>query len=109
MARNETLLTGVQYMRRPVSVILIPIFAASSATIVHMQANNGGDLKTVVVAREAKSDAEIAVPPLTSVSLNVSSEKKVPDADAVDLPSWLTKVGALNGLQSPELLPWHIV
>jgi hypothetical protein len=96
-------------MRRPVSVILIPILAASSATMVRMQANNGGDLKTVVVAREAKSDAEIAVPPLTSVSLNVSGEKKVPDADAMDLPSWLTKVGALNGLQSPELLPWHIV
>jgi hypothetical protein len=102
-------------MRIPVSVILIPILAASSATMVRLQearpteANHIGDLKTVVVAKEAKSDAEIAVPPLRSVSFNVSGEKKVPAADAVDLPSWLTKEAALNGLQSPELLPWHIV
>src|SRR5580658_9553986 len=102
-------------MRIPFSVILIPILAASSATMVRLQearpteANHIGDLKTVVVAKEAKSDAEIAVPPLRSVSFNVSGETKVPAADAVDLPSWLTKEAALNGLQSPELLPWHIV
>jgi hypothetical protein len=36
-------------------------------------------------------------------------KKKMADAEAIDLPSWLSKVASLNGLQSPDLLPWHIV
>jgi len=43
------------------------------------------------------------------VSVNLKSEKKPAGADAVDLPNWLTKQAALNGLQSTDLRPWHIV
>jgi len=61
------------------------------------------------VATDAKSDSVILVPPATSVSVNLKSGKKSADADAVDLPNWLTKQAALNGLQSTDLRPWHIV
>jgi len=43
------------------------------------------------------------------VSVNLKSEKKPAGADAVDLPNWLTKQAALNGLQSTDLRPWRIV
>jgi hypothetical protein len=61
------------------------------------------------VAIETKTDSVIAVPPATSVSMNLRGGKKPPAADAVDLPNWLSKEEALNGLQSTDLLPWHIV
>jgi hypothetical protein len=67
------------------------------------------NLKTVVVATEAKSDLVIAVPPATSLRFNPKAEKNPAGADAVDLPKWLSKEEALNGLESMGLLPWHIV
>jgi len=71
--------------------------------------NRAGDMKTLVVATETKSDAVIAVPPVTSVTIKLGGERKGLGADAVDLPIWLRKEAALNGLQSTDLLPWHIV
>lgn len=41
------------------------------------------------------------------MTVNLGGAKKT--ADAVDLPNWLSKEAALNGLQSTGLLPWHIV
>jgi hypothetical protein len=35
--------------------------------------------------------------------------KHTPDAGPVDLPTWLNKVTALNGPESADLQPWHIV
>ena len=102
-------------MPRFVNGILRLIMLVSFLTVVHAQEahpselNRTGELKTVVVAAEPTSGAEIAVPPLTSVRINLSGEKKMADAQAIDLPSWPSKVAALNGLQSPDLLPWHIV
>jgi hypothetical protein len=43
------------------------------------------------------------------VLINLGGEKKVTGADAVDLPNWLGKEAALNGLQSSNVLPWHVV
>lgn len=67
------------------------------------------NLKTIVVAAEAKSDSVIAVPPATSVRVNLRSDKNPAGENTVDLPPWLGKEEALNGLESAGLLPWHIV
>src|SRR5579864_8894198 len=101
-------------MPRPADVLLLSCLIISSLAAVHAQespttASRTGDLKTLVVATEAKSDSVIAVPPATSVSINLRSEKKPAGADAVDLPNWLSREAALNGLQSTDLRPWHIV
>jgi hypothetical protein len=87
----------------------------ASLAIVHAQeanpttTNRAANLKTVVVATAAKSDSEIAVPPARSATFDLAAGKKPAGADAVDLPIWLSNQEALNGLQSVDLLPWHIV
>jgi len=100
-------------MSRLTDVVLFSILVVSSLTTVHAQENpsvgNLGDLKTVIVATEAKSNSVIAVPPVTSWSMSLLGEKKRAGADAVDLPNWLSKEAPLNGLQSTDLHPWHIV
>ena len=102
-------------MPRPADVVLFSILVVGSPAIVHAQeghpttVNRTGDLKTLVVATETKSDSAIAVPPATSVSINLRGEKNAVGADAVDFPNWLNKEASLNGLQSTDLLPWHIV
>ena|SRR2546429_941524 len=100
-------------MQRPPDVLLFSCLIVSSLSTVHAQESPATvsrvrDLKTLIVATDAKSDSVILVPPATSVSVNRESEKKPAGADAVDLPSWLTKQAALNGLQSTDLRPWHI-
>src|SRR2546429_2139056 len=100
-------------MQRPADVLLFSCLIVSSLSTVHAQESPATvsrvrDLKTLIVATDAKSDSVILVPPATSVSVNRESEKKPAGADAVDLPSWLTKQAALNGLQSTDLRPWHI-
>lgn len=100
-------------MPRSANVISFSIFLLSWVSAVYAQDSPAavklGDLKTVVVAKETKSDSVIAVPPATSVSFNPRNKKKTPSADTVDLPNWLSKEAGLNGLQSTGLLPWHIV
>jgi hypothetical protein len=71
-------------------------------------ANSPANQKTLIVATETKSDSVVAVPPITSVSVALKAEKK-PSADAIDLQSWVAKEASLNGLQSADVLPWHIV
>jgi hypothetical protein len=102
-------------MLRPADVLLFSILVGSSPTVGQSQeehpttVNRTGDLKTLIVATETRSDSVIAVPPATSVSMNLRGGKKASGADAVDLPNWLSKEVALNGLQSNDLHPWHIV
>src|SRR5260370_29637708 len=101
-------------MPRPADVLLFSILVVSLPTMLHAQenpttVNHTRDLKTLVVAAEDKSDSVIAVPPATSVSINLRGEKKAAGADAVDLSNWPGKEAALNGLQSTDMRPWHIV
>ncbi len=68
--------------------------------------------RVVVVTPEAKSDSVIAIPPATSVTVVVRNEKRATTethATSVDLAEWLRKEAALNGLESTEVQPWHIV
>jgi hypothetical protein len=39
----------------------------------------------------------------------LKNDKRNAGADVVDLTTWLSKAAALNGLQSTDLQPWHIV
>lgn len=92
-------------MPRPAHVVL---FLISVLTLVRAQEtpamNQIGDLKTLVVATETKGDASVAIPPITSVTINLKKDDKhAPGADAADLTRWLTKEAALNGLQSTDL------
>ena len=101
-------------MPRPADFVFL-ILIGSSLAIVRAQdgrptsVNRTEDLKTLIVATETKSDSVIAVPPAKSVSMSLRGGKKATGADAVDLPNWLSQETALNGLESTDLLPWHIV
>jgi hypothetical protein len=99
-------------MARPADVALLLVSVVSLLTFVHAQQNptpNTGDLKTLVVATETKSDGVIAIPPVRSVTINLKGQESTPTVNTVDLKSWLIKQVALNGLQSMDVLPWHIV
>ena len=102
-------------MPRPGGVVFLSILVISSPVVVRAQesgpvsSSRTEDLKTVVVATETTSGSVIAVPPVTSVRINLKDEKRVAGKNAVDLPNWLRKEAALNGLESTDLLPWHIV
>jgi hypothetical protein len=100
-------------MQRPAQIPLFLISVASFLIPVSAQEalpiNQPGNPKTLVVATEAKSDSAIAIPPITSVTINLKNNKRSTGADAVDLTKWLSKEAALNGLQSADLQPWHIV
>jgi hypothetical protein len=100
-------------MPRPAHIPLFLVAVASFLTLVHAQEtpaiNHTGNLKTLVVATEAKSDSAIAIPPIASVTVNLKNIKRSAGADAVDLTKWLSQEAALNGLQSTDLQPWHIV
>jgi hypothetical protein len=105
----------MQYMTRLSNVILFSMLLVASLAIAHAPeqhpspVNGTANLKTAVVAAETKSKSVIAVPPATSVTFNMAAGKKAASADAVDLASWLSKEETLNGMQSTNLLPWHIV
>lgn len=102
-------------MQRCGAVVMFSALCISSVAAVYAQEGHPTtgsvleNLKTIVVATEAKSDSVIAVPPATSVRVNLRGEKNPEGPDAVDLPKWLSKEEALNGLESSGLLPWHIV
>jgi hypothetical protein len=100
-------------MLRPIRSVLSSIMAVISLGVVRAQeasptpAKGTGDLKTVVVATDTKSDSVIAVPPTRSATFTFKRENKKEGADA-KLSEWLSKQKTLNGLESPDLLPWHI-
>ncbi len=100
-------------MPKPFHVPLFLVSISSLLAVIRAQetpANNRtSNLKTLVVATEAKSDAAIAIPPIASVTINSKSERHRVGADAVDLTAWINKEAALNGLRSADLQPWHIV
>jgi hypothetical protein len=100
-------------MPRTAHIPLLLISVASFLTLVFAQEtpeiNHTRNLKTLVVATESKSDSAIAIPPIASVTINLKGEKPPAGADAVDLTKWLSSEAALNGLQSTDLQPWHIV
>ena len=101
-------------MPKPTGTLLISLLIVSSLGLVRAQDGPTSpaqtkDLKKVVVAAQAKSDALIAIPPSTSVSFPLIADKHVNARGAVDLASWLSKQEALNGLESADLRPWHIV
>jgi len=100
-------------MPRPAHVPLLLISAVSFLTLIRAQetpaTNQAENLKTLLVATEAKSDGAVAIPPIMSVTIDLKHDSHTLGADAVDLAKWLTKEAGLNGLQSTDLQPWHIV
>jgi hypothetical protein len=97
-------------MPRPSHVQLFLISIAGFLTLARAQETaSTNHIGNLVVATEAKSDAAIAIPPIASVTINLKNAKHSTGADSVDLTTWLSKEAALNGLQSTDLQPWHIV
>jgi len=101
-------------MRKIVGVISFWILLVASVARIYSQDNQaaqskGGDLKRVVVASKAKTDSVIVISPSTSVSFSLTADKHANKADEMDLSDWLSKQVALNGLESPDLKPWHVV
>ncbi len=68
--------------------------------------------KLIVVASQATSSSEIAIPPtdlgpvIVTLRPSLKHEEKPSDSD---VPAWIQKVADLNGLTSADLKPWHIV
>jgi hypothetical protein len=91
---------------------ILSILLLSSLLVVHAQdaptPANLTNLKTLVVAPEPSSDAVIAVPPITSERVVLEGRKHDADTD-LNLQGWLAKEASLNGLQSTDAHPWHIV
>jgi hypothetical protein len=104
---------GLDQMLRQVNFALFLVFLSAALSYgQEAPATPRSDLtneKILVVATETKTDSVVVVPPATSVRVTVLGADRKPGADAVDLPNWLAKEAAINGLESPGLLPWHIV
>jgi hypothetical protein len=99
-----------------VGVLLFSTVFVSSHAMIHAQESNATtasrtlDLKTLVVATEAKSDSEIAIPPASFSFIAVVKSRNEPDTTSdSNLPTWIRQQSALNGLQSADLHPWHII
>jgi hypothetical protein len=115
--QNSSRIHVARYIPVPrlAGVVSFSILVISSPVVLRAQesqpvsSSRTEGLKTVVVATETTSGSVIAVPPVTSVHFNLKGDKTVGGADAMDLPNWLRKEAALNGLESTDLLPWHIV
>jgi hypothetical protein len=96
--------------------ILCCVLALSTCAVAYSQSPSAApssDLatKSLVVATQAKSGAEIVVPPadLGPIIVTLRPKQKHEDKPAEsDLPAWIQKQAALNGLDSPNLTPWHI-
>src|ERR1700678_4195426 len=68
-------------------------------------------LTIVVAAPDTSSDSVITIPPDTSWTGTFARDPKRPAAthDSSNLAASIKKESALNGLQSVDLHPWHIV
>jgi hypothetical protein len=101
-------------MPRRADFVLLSLLALALSTSVQGQegrptpTNGLANEKTLIVATETKSDSVVAVPPITSYGINLRTEGKQ-SVDGMDLPSWIAKEAALNGLQSTDVLPWHVI
>jgi hypothetical protein len=101
-------------MTRRADAVLLSMLILVSSTSVYAQegqpipASDDSKRKTLIVAPEAKSDSEVAVPPITSVRVNLTPEKKL-GAGTNDIRSWIAKEAPLNGLNSADVPPWHVI
>ncbi|HLK03931.1 MAG TPA: hypothetical protein VKT53_05780 [Candidatus Acidoferrum sp.] len=63
----------------------------------------------VIVSSQASSDSAITIPPATSFSIDLKNNKYSEGPDGLDFETWIKNASALNGLESPNIRPWHIV
>jgi hypothetical protein len=68
-------------------------------------------LRVVVGVPDKSSNLTIVVPPETSWTGSIAFGAKKPSAneDPGNLAAWISRESAINGLQSVDLHPWHIV
>jgi hypothetical protein len=66
-------------------------------------------MKTLIVADQANSDSVVAIPPIRSVTVGLSVGKQASSVDSRDLANWISREETLNGLNSADLRPWHLV
>jgi hypothetical protein len=66
--------------------------------------------RVVVGSADNSSDSVITIPAETSwtAPLSATTSKK-PDSDPVGLARWIESVQSQNGLQSPNMRPWHLI
>lgn len=98
-------------MSRRADVLLVLILLVGPLVVVRAQdtttPTNLKELKTLIVTSEAKSDSVMTVPPATSERIVLQGRKHA--SEDINLQAWLGKEEALNGLQSTDVHPWHIV
>ncbi|HWW22362.1 MAG TPA: energy transducer TonB [Edaphobacter sp.] len=68
-------------------------------------------VKVVVATPDHSSDTVIAIPPDTSWTGSIAFRGSTPAIDQTpgDVSMWIQAQSALNGLESTDLNPWHIV
>jgi hypothetical protein len=67
------------------------------------------DLKIIAVTSDLKSNSIIAVPPATTNRYLRQPDTKVAASGSVDVTKWLDQQRGLNGLESADVHPWHMV
>ena len=101
-------------MERLARFILLMILTVGLSAMVHGQQgrpaseNRTGSEKTVMVTAKAVSNSTIAVPPPTSVRFGLQGDKTTNSGDT-DLAKWIEQQSGVNGLQSTNLPPWHVI
>jgi hypothetical protein len=99
-------------MSRRVGVLAVSILVFSPLNVVQAQnvatPANHTDLKTLIVAAGTGPGSTIVVPPATSETVILRGRNHSAPLD-INLGSWLSKEAALNGLESTDIHPWHIL
>jgi hypothetical protein len=83
------------------------VFAQGAAPPV----GGNSQVKVVIAPASASSDSVIAIPPEASWGGTIAMQGKpsVAKTGGGNLADWIQKVSALNGLESNNLRPWHVV
>lgn len=99
-------------MPRRANILSVSILLISLLIVAHAQDTatpaNLSQLKTLVVTSGSESDSDIVVPPITSMKAVLQTKNHRTSAD-INLQDWLRKEAALNGVDSPDIHPWHIL
>lgn len=110
----ERFTVGALYVQAQLASLL-SVLLIGSVTVNQAQeaqspaAEQLGQLKTIVVTNQAKPQSEITVPAATSTRISLTADQNKPKTDPREMASWFGKEAAQNGLQSPNMPPWHIV
>jgi len=92
-------------------VLIAASFPCNAQEISGPVALNAAAITVLVGETDQSSGSKIVIPPEVSwtarIASNTNPEHKT--VTSASLPTWIEKASAMNGLNSPEVSPWHTV